>query len=98
MMPKKHNDVTLKEALKMLIQSYKLKGGYYQTKISKIWADKMGSQINKYTVSMNLRKKKLFVTINSAPLRQELSMGKSKIIKMLNEELEENFIQDIIFK
>ena len=56
----------------------------------------MGPSINKYTTQITVRRNKLFVTIESAPLKQELSFGKEKIKKMINEELGEEYIQDVV--
>ena len=58
----------------------------------------MGTVVNNYTTEIKLRRKKLYVSISSAPLRQELSYGKEKIIKMFNEELGGDYIEDVIIR
>ncbi|HMQ50315.1 MAG TPA: DUF721 domain-containing protein [Saprospiraceae bacterium] len=92
------NQSSLKEALKAMIEHYKLKGKLNQNRIKTAWAKLMGPTINNYTRDIRLSGNKLYLSIESAPLRQELSMGKDKIAKMLNEYLEEDCIQEVIVR
>jgi len=88
---------SLKECIEELLSSYKLKGKLNQTHVVTSWEKIMGSPIAKRTVNVFFQDKKLFVKLNSAPLKHELSMSKSKIIKMLNEDVGENLIEDVVF-
>jgi len=92
------NQVSLKEALKEMLEVYRLKAKLNQTKINAVWTKLMGSSINKYTRDIKLRRNKLYITIESASLRQELSFGKEKIVKIINEELGENYIEEVIIR
>lgn len=97
MMIKKTNDQTLKEVLKQLANSYKLKSRLTQTRIISLWTSIMGPTISRYTRDIKVtRKGKLLLTIESASLRQELAMGRDKIKKVLNEELGEEYIKEVI--
>jgi len=91
-------EVTLKEALRAMVDHYRLKSGLNQTKIRAVWAKAMGSSINKHTSHIKLIKDKLFVDINSAALKNELSYGKEKIISIVNEELGEEVVRKIFIK
>jgi len=95
---KRHNDRPIKDALKNMVDAYRLKPKLNQKKIEVIWAEAMGVGISRYTKEVKLRKDKLFLTIDSAPLRQELSYGKEKIIKILNEELGEEVIKNVVIR
>lgn len=97
-MSNKHNEVKLKDALKGMLDFYKLKGKYQQTRIKQLWPQLMGPAVAKYTTQISVYKKTLFVTISSAPLRQELSMGCDKIKNMLNENLEEEYLEKIVIR
>lgn len=94
----RHNDKILKEVLQEMMDQYKYKGKLHQTKIRKFWLEVMGTTINNYTSSLNLRGKKLFITIDSAPLRQELSYGKEKLLTALNKEIGEDYIEEIVIR
>ncbi len=95
---KRHNDQKIKDVLGDMINDFRLKPKLNQTKIRDIWAAMMGPQIDRYTQKITLRNQKLFVTIDSAPLRQELSYGREKILKNLNETLGEEYLTDIIIR
>ena len=93
---KRHNDQKLGEVLKEMMNSKKLKPKLNQVKVKSLWETMMGPSINKYTRQLSLKRNKLYVSIDSAPLKQELSYGKEKIKKMLNEELGEEYIKEVI--
>ena len=98
MSDKHNNEMTLKEALQAMIDHYRLKGKLNQNRIKSLWAQLMGPSIAGYTKEIRLHRNKLYLTIESAPLRQELSYGKDKIRKMLNEELGEEYIEEVIIR
>ncbi len=98
MTEKHNNETTLKEALKAMIDHYRLKGKLNQNRIKSLWTQLMGPSISGYTKDIRLYKNKLFITIDSASLRQELSYGREKIKKMLNEELGEEYIEEVIIR
>ncbi len=93
-----NNEMTLKEALKAMIEQYRLKGRLTQNRVKALWARLMGPSIAGYTKEIRLHRKKLYLTIESAPLRQELSYGREKIRKMLNAELGEELIEEVIIR
>ncbi len=95
---KRHNDQHLKDVLKEMVNKYRLKSKLNQTKIKSLWSELMGPSISKYTTGIKIRGKKLYVDINSSSLKQELSMGREKIKKIINEELGEEFIEEVVIR
>ncbi|MEN0002798.1 MAG: DUF721 domain-containing protein [Bacteroidota bacterium] len=87
---------SLKEVLKDMVETYRLKNRLTQTKVKELWEKNMGTPIARYTTAIKIRKNKLYVQIQSASLRQELSYGKDKIKRILNEELGEALIEEVI--
>jgi len=94
----KKNDSPIKDVLKQFVHQNKINKGFHTAQIKSIWKEKMGKTINNYTTSIRLDKKCLYVNIDSSPLKHELSMGKSKIINLINEEIGENVIDKIEFR
>ncbi len=93
------NELSLKQAILAYINaSEKLKSKLYLTKVKIHWETAMGTPIMKYTTDIHLRKKKLYVHIDSAPLRQELAMNAEKILTILNESLGENYLEEVIIR
>ena len=84
--------------LSNLIENSSLKGGLNNIKIQTIWKKTMGDNINSYTSDITLKKHTLYVNLSSSVLREELSYGKEKIIKLLNEELNDEIIRKIILR
>jgi predicted nucleic acid-binding Zn ribbon protein len=94
----KHNEHTMKEAFEQLLRVYKLDDKIAQSNIISSWETVMGSVIAKHTKEVFINKQQLYVVLDSAALRNELSMAKSKIITMLNASVGKEVINDIIFK
>jgi len=92
------NQTTIKEALKAMVKYYRLKSGLDQRRIESIWEKAMGPSIAKHTVQIKLVKDKLFIDLNSASLKQELSYGKEKIVSILNEELGSEVVKKVFIK
>lgn len=69
-----------------------------EAKVRQVWKEKMGTTINSYTKDINLRKGKLFITLTSASLKQELSYEREKIVEMMNGELGGKYVLDVIVR
>lgn len=95
---KKKNDLTLQEAMKDMLQEYRLKPQFDETRVKMLWEKLMGKTIATYTSNISVRKNVLHLTILSAPLKHELSYAKDKIKNLLNEEMGEDYIKDVIIK
>ncbi len=98
-MAKRHNEnSTLGEVLKEFIQTNRLEKGLDKVEVKDAWNKVMGVAIAKYTIEIKLDRDTLFVQLNSSVLREELSYGKEKIIKLLNEELGKELISKLILR
>jgi hypothetical protein len=92
------NDFTLAEAMRAMIQEYRLGTQLNEVRIQGLWAKLMGKTISTYTSQITVRKGVLYLTILSAPLKHELSYAKDKIRDLINEELGESYIQDVVIR
>jgi len=97
-MAKKDNSLNMGEALDAFIKKNKLEKGLDRVDAKEAWAKLMGNGVNNYTTAVELRKDVLFVSLSSSVLREELSLGKSKIITMLNEELGKELIKKLVLR
>ena len=95
---KKSNEYTLKEAIEEMMRTYRLQGKVDEMKLIGSWEKIMGPAIAKYTRKIHIDNRVLYVELNSAALRQELSYGRSKMVKMLNEEAGGSVIDDIVLR
>ena len=92
------NEISLKEAINKLIESYQLRGKLTETQLNESWEQLMGKVIAKYTRSLQLNNGRLVVKLSSSVLRQELSYNKSQMIERLNEHFGEEVIKDLVLK
>ena len=92
------NDLTLKEALEAMVKSFRLEGKMNEVKLINAWEKVMGAAVAHRTTEIKIINKKLYVTLSSAVLRQELFMAREKITISLNEEAGAAVIDEIIFK
>jgi len=97
-MSKEKNLHSLSEALNEFIKENKLQKGMDKVMARKAWEKIMDNGVNNYTTAVELRNNTLFVSLSSSVLREELSHGKSKIIDMLNEELNKDLIKNIVLR
>ncbi len=81
-----------------MVDTMKWKEHLNETKIREVWKAKMGTTINQYTREMNFRKGKLFISLTSASLKQELSYEKEKILEMMNGELGGKYVTEVIIR
>lgn len=92
------NQSTVGDVLRQIIQVNKLQPGMDQIDVKEAWKNLMGNGVNSYTRNVVLRGSTLYVELSSSVLREELSHGKSKIITMINEELQREVIKDVVLR
>jgi len=84
--------------LQQFVKSNNLERGLAEYRLMKSWKELLGVTISKKTKDMYIRKRKLFVTLHSSVVRNELAMIKDTLIGRLNEAAGMNVIDDIVLK
>lgn len=92
------NESPIGDVLKQIIQLNRLQPGMDQISVKEAWVSLMGNGVNSYTKNVVLKGHTLYVELSSAVLREELSYGKDKIIKMINEELRRDIVKEVILR
>ncbi|MCX2681554.1 DUF721 domain-containing protein [Galbibacter sp. EGI 63066] len=99
MVAKRRNEyISLSDALKEFVNENKLEKGMDKIDVRNAWQNLMGNGVNNYTTQIQLKRDTLYVSLSSSVLRQELSYGKDKIIKMINEELGKELVKSIVLR
>ena len=88
----------LGKVLSEIVESKALNRGITNEKINGLWNQLLGDNISQFTDKVELRNETLYVSLSSAPLREELSYGKEKIMRMLNEEMGKETIKKIVLR
>lgn len=91
------NDQKLGEVIHELIDKYHLSDKLNELNIKEFWEKLCGDVIARHTEKMYINKRKLFIKVDSAALRNELFMAKTRLLNAINIEKGENIIDDIIF-
>ena len=84
------------DALNQFLNKSRLKGSVQALQITDVWEKIMGKTIARYTDRISIHGHTLYISTSVAPLKQELSYQKSKIIKLVNEALGENAVSEVV--
>ncbi|AXG72728.1 DUF721 domain-containing protein [Flavobacterium arcticum] len=98
-MAKRLNDNnSIGDVLKEFIGANRLQPGIDKIEVRDAWKNLMGNGVNNYTSEIMLKNGTLYVALTSAVLREELSYGKEKIVKMINEDLGREVVKEVILR
>ena len=98
-MAKRFNEESpIGDVLKQFISQNKLEAGMDVVNVRDAWKNLMGNGVNNYTTEIQLKGSTLYVALSSAVLREELSYGKDKIIKMINDELRKDLVTNLVLR
>ena len=95
---RKTNHQSLGEVIEQLKKTYNKSGKLDEIDLNQNWEPLMGKLIANHTQEIKLSRKKLILRIDSAPLREELSYSKERIITLLNEHLGKDLIKELIIR
>ncbi|HPJ11728.1 MAG TPA: DUF721 domain-containing protein [Flavobacterium sp.] len=98
MAKRRNNESSIGDVLREIIENNKLQPGIDQIAVKDAWKNLMGNGVNTYTRNIVLKGNTLYVELTSAVLREELSYGKDKIIRMINEELRRDVVAAVVLR
>ena len=87
--------VSIKDVMKDVLKANKLQKGIENVAVKEAWKSVMGTGVSSYTEDLIFKNNVLIVKLSSSVLREELSHGKEKMIKILNEKLKKVLIKNI---
>ena len=93
---RKSNNYTLGEAIREFLNAYRLDDKLLERQVIQSWEQVMGKMVMKHTTRLSIRKKRLYVKIDSAALRNELNYAREKIKNALNKEVRADVISEVI--
>tara|TARA_B100000795_G_C22788436_1_gene435746 strand:- start:814 stop:1104 length:291 start_codon:yes stop_codon:yes gene_type:complete len=92
---RRSREQSIGEVIKDLLKNYDITSKFNEAHIVTLWDKLMGPSVTKYTVNIEVEKRVLFVQLNNAALKQELSYSREKIKNMLNKEVGEEVLLDV---
>ena len=92
------NDIKIDSLIKSFIKENNLENGLENVKVRDLWYEIMKNGVANYTTDINLINETLYIKLKSSVLKEELSYGKEKIIKLLNKKLKKDLIKKIVLR
>lgn len=93
----KRNEQSLKEAINGMLKDFRLDHKINEMRLIGSWEKVMGKTVSNRTTEIYVRNRKLFISVNSASLREELHNAREKIISLLNDESGGKVIDEVVF-
>jgi len=84
--------------LRQFVRANNLERGLAEHRLIKAWNELLGVTVAKRTRSLHIRNRKLYVTLHSSVIRNELNMIKQSLIPRLNQAAGMEVIDDIVLK
>ena len=84
--------------LDQFVKAHGLEKGLAEHRLMKSWKDLLGITVAKKTKSLQIRNRKLYVTLHSSVVRNELSMMKDSLVPKLNEAAGMDVIDDVVLR
>ena len=97
-MKRTSNESGIADVLRDIIKNNNLQSGIDEVNVKDCWKNLMGNGVNSYTKNVILKNGVLYVELTSSVLREELSFGKAKIIKLINEDLKRDVVVNVVLR
>ena len=92
---RKTQTLKISDVLKDYLKENNLDEKIKTSSVHKYWEQLMGKTISQKTSNIYIKNRTLFVSLTSSILRNELLMMRSRIIKLMNEQMDGNYIDNV---
>lgn len=82
---RKPEPTVLSDAIQNWLKTNHLEEKFTLTEIREAWPELVGTVISRHTRSVRIENKILKIQVDNAPLRQQLNLSKSRLIKLVND-------------
>ena len=90
------NNNEIKNLLDIFLKKNNLEKGLLDLEVKRAWHELMENGVSNYTTDVSLKNKTLYIKLSSPALKEELSYGKEKLIKLINERFKKKIVQKIV--
>ena len=94
--PKKGEFQSVGDAIREMLNSYRLKNKYDEANLIESWERLVGKPIAKRTRKIYVKDKILFVEFDSPSMRHDFSLHKVAVLEMFKKEFGEGIITEIV--
>ena len=71
--------------------------GIDKVRVKEAWVEIAGIGVIRYTEQVRLQGDRLFITLNNAALKADLSLRKTELVQLINEHLKKEVVKEVIF-
>lgn len=90
------NNNEIKNLLNIFLEKNNLEQGLLDLEVKRAWHELMENGVSNYTTDVSLKNKTLYIKLSSPALKEELSYGKEKLMKLINERFKKKIVQKIV--
>ena len=90
------NNNEIKNLLDIFLKKNNLEKGLLDLEVKRAWHELMENGVSNYTTDVSLKNKTLYIKLRSPALQEELSYGKEKLMKLINERFKKKIVQKIV--
>ena len=90
------NNNDIKNLLDIFLKKNNLEKGLLDLEVKRAWHELMENGVSNYTTDVSLKNKTLYIKLSSPALKEELSYGKEKLMKLINERFKKKIVQKIV--
>jgi predicted nucleic acid-binding Zn ribbon protein len=94
---KKDSIQSFKQVFGDFLKKENLDQKFNEKKLISMWHEMMGATIANRTTGIFIKNKMMFVKLTSAPLKQELTMSKAKVLELIARKIGTGVIEDVRF-
>lgn len=95
---KRSNEQSLSTVLGGLVDAYGMREKMDELDISTAWDNLVGGMIARHTIRLRLKRGKLFIKVDSAPLRHELTFQREGLTALINQRLEREVVKEVVIE
>jgi predicted nucleic acid-binding Zn ribbon protein len=93
---RKKDAAPMESAFHELLKAYRLEDKFKEKSLIHAWPEIVGRTISERTESVFIKEKKLFVKLNSGPVKKELMLHKSKVLGLIEDRFGKGVVEDLI--
>jgi len=93
---KRRNEQSLAEAIGHLVDGAGMRERLDEAAITEAWPEVAGAMVARHTTAIRLRNAILRISVDSAPLRHELSYLRADILARLNERAGREVVKEVV--
>lgn len=84
------------DAIRSMLRKYQLTQKFDEQVLIAAWERLVGKPVARHTTRLYIRDKVLFIQLDSASIKQDLTYGKARIIEIIEAEFGAGVIRDIV--